>query len=120
MSGRRRLVAGSSTSSSGAIVFDGGGTSRLFDVRGTLKLNSVTIQNGRAQYGGCLLVSTDAVLELTNVIVKNCVAAAGGATVGDAYGGAIYSNPGSTVKLTDVTITGCGATHLNNGKAQGE
>ena len=117
----RRLVGQQPHLGAGAntIIFDGGGSSRIFDVKGRLRLSGVTIQNGRAQYGGCILISASAVLELNDATIKDCTASAGGDIIGDAYGGAIYSSMGSSMTLTDVTVKGCAATHTNVGKAHG-
>ena len=105
--------------SANAIIFDGGGSSRIFDVKGRLRLSGVTIRNGRAQYGGCILISANAVLELNDATISDCTASAGGDIIGDAYGGGVYSSIGSSMTLTDVTVKRCAATHSNVGKAHG-
>ena len=120
----RRLASQSphvDASAASTIIFDGGGSSRLFDVRGRLRLSGVTIQNGWAQQGGCVRIFGDppAALELTDATIKDCTAFAGGDIVGDAQGGAIYSFVGSSVTLSHVMVTGCAATHTNVGKAYG-
>lgn len=117
----RRLGGGAVAVSSpaGGAVMDGRGRSRLFDVRGTLRIQGLALMNGRAQHGGCIRVRAGATIELIDVTMSGCRAEAGGELYGGAFGGGIQNAAGSTTRMTRVTISGCTATHSGSGDALG-
>ena len=95
----------------GGMVINGEGRSRIFNIKGTLELESITIRNGRAQYGGGIFVHSSATAKLSHVAIEACKAIAGGSTYGNAYGGGVYVNVGGSIKTFASTISGCSATN---------
>jgi len=95
---------------------DGGHRSRLFVVRGELRLVGVALMSGRERYGGALMIYGTARLE--SVILADCEAVAPG--YGHALGGALYVQPTGEIVLTDSSIVDCGATNnVADGYARG-
>ncbi len=121
------------------IIIDGQSLDRvLFNDRGSLTLENVTIQNvgsdqpGSGMHGGAIKVESDrdsASLSLNNVTIDNCKAAEGGAVY-------IGNCPNATVEIENSTISNCssiaeadnasykyyggGAICVRNQNAQGE
>ena len=87
----------------GGITIDGGGRSRVFYVGSvTAGLAALTVQNGRAYYGGGIY--NTGTLALTNVVITGCYAE---------YGGGIYNSSG---RLTATNATVWGNSVYNSGR----
>ena len=93
----------------------GGGLSRLFDVRGTLRLEGVDLTNGRARQGGLVFVYNggDATLtdvDLTDSIAVGSIDASGH---GDANGGCAHVDPGGSLTIINGLLKSCSALHTD-------
>lgn len=82
----------------------GGGKTRVMEIAaGTTQMSGVTIQAGKADHGGGVLVDGGAILSMTN-----CVLSGNHAMIG---GGGIY-NDGGNVSLNNCKLTGNTASNL--------
>ena len=82
--------------SPGSVTLDGGSTSQLFNVTGSLRLEGLTVTNASSAEGGAISIEAPGVLAMIDSTFSNNTA--------DAYGGAIVNN-GGTVTVTSSTFS---------------
>jgi hypothetical protein len=103
------IIESQSGSPQGTIIEGNRSTQGIFNVTGvySLTINDVTIQDGFTTGNGAAINAETGSVTVASSVITNCTANDG--SVGQVYGGAIYTT-GGTLSVTSTAFSGCKAT----------